>query len=242
LGIAGSTILQTGRDWQMGLGERAAVVGLVAEAQPALAIEVGTAQGGSLGPIAAHATEVHSIDLEFSLDREAFPNVRFHQGDSHAVLPALLEELARAGRNVDFVLIDGDHSERGVRLDLVHVLESPAARHTIVLLHDMMNPRCRRGVERAGLERYSKVAYVDLDLIPSMRRTPLLQERWGGLGLIVIDEHPVNFRVFDDAIVRRIRTSPQHELLRGLAGPARAVAGLARAGERRAAALTHPRS
>jgi hypothetical protein len=240
--IAGSTILQTGLGWQMGLGERAAVVGLVSDVHPALAIEVGTAQGGSLGPVAAHSAEVHSIDLAFDLDQGRFPNVRFHEGDSHALLPALLDDFARSGRNVDFVLIDGDHSERGVRLDLLHVLDSPAARHTIVLLHDMMNPRCRRGVERAGLDLHAKVAYVDLDLIPSVRRTPLLRERWGGLGVIVIDERPVNFRVFDEAILRRMRTNPGHELLRDLAGPVRSMVRLAHAGDRRARSLIRPRA
>jgi hypothetical protein len=39
-------------DWQMRIGERAAVEGLLAQVVPRLAIEIGTAAGGSLDRIA----------------------------------------------------------------------------------------------------------------------------------------------------------------------------------------------
>ena len=50
-------------EWQMSLGERAVLEGLVAQLSPDLSIEVGTAEGGSLARIAAHSAEVHAIDL-----------------------------------------------------------------------------------------------------------------------------------------------------------------------------------
>ena len=49
---------------------------------------------------------------------------------------ALLGELADAGRNVDFVLVDGDHSTEGVARDVVDLLGVAVRRHTIILLHD----------------------------------------------------------------------------------------------------------
>ena len=49
--------------WQMSRGERAAVEGVLAQLQPSLALEIGSAEGACLSRIAAHAAEVHSFDL-----------------------------------------------------------------------------------------------------------------------------------------------------------------------------------
>jgi hypothetical protein len=81
-------------DWQMTLGERAALDGVLAELSPRLAIEVGTAEGGSLARIAVHSAEVHAIDLTRERLAACPPNAHFHQGDSREVLPALLESPA----------------------------------------------------------------------------------------------------------------------------------------------------
>ena len=226
----------------MALGERAALVGFLSQLQPALAIEVGTAQGGSLRPIATHAQEVHSLDLNFVLEEGLYPNVTFHRGDSHVLLPQLLDQFAREGRTADFVLIDGDHTRHGVRRDLEHVLKSSAARSTVVLLHDMMNPQCRQGVEDVGLGSYPHIVYVDLDVVPNVRRIPALRKRWGGLGIIVIEQNDANYRVFDNAIARKIRTSPAREMVRALVSPAREASHVVAAGRRRARALLRPRS
>ena len=112
--------------WQMSFGERAALEGLLARLAPSLSIEIGTAEGGSLERIAAHSDEVHAIDL-VAPDAAVPANVqRLHTGDSKELLPGLLERLGAADRNVDFALVDGDHSAGGVRADLLNLLESPA--------------------------------------------------------------------------------------------------------------------
>ena len=49
--------------WQMSFGERAAIEGVLAQLRPQLAIEIGTAEGGSLERIAAHSERVISFDL-----------------------------------------------------------------------------------------------------------------------------------------------------------------------------------
>jgi hypothetical protein len=175
---------------QMSVGERAALEGVLALAQPALALEIGTADGGSLRRIAAHAAEIHSFDLvEPPSDLRALANVTFHTGSSHELLAPALAELAEQGRNVDFVLVDGDHSAAGVRRDLEDLLASPALGRALVLVHDTANELVRAGVEAVGLDAVEKVVYADLDAVAgAMYRAPEIRhELWGGLGLIVVD-------------------------------------------------------
>jgi hypothetical protein len=198
--------------WQMGFGERAAIVGLLAELKPELAIEIGTAEGGSLRRIAEHSTEVHSFDLvEPHPDVRAIENVHLHTGDSHALLPALLAELARDGRNVDFVLVDGDHSAAGVAQDMRDLLESPATGRTVIVAHDSMNEEVRRGLEQVDYSAWPKVRYVELDCVAGfLFREPLENELWGGLGLVVVDaERPR--RPGESAWQRRYH--PHHPLM-----------------------------
>ena len=49
--------------WQMTFGERAAIEGILAQLRPRVAIEIGTAEGGSLERIAHYSERVHSFDL-----------------------------------------------------------------------------------------------------------------------------------------------------------------------------------
>ena len=88
--------------WQMSPGERATLEGVLAQLRPALALEVGTAQGGSLRRVAAYSEEVHSFDL-VAPDAEVtgLANVTFHTGDSHVLLPETLAQLAAAQKSVD---------------------------------------------------------------------------------------------------------------------------------------------
>jgi hypothetical protein len=174
----------------MSFGERAAIEGVLTQSKPRLALELGTAQGGSLERIAEHSDEVHTFDLiEPPLDRTRFPNVQFHVGDSHRLLPEVLSVLAESGRNVDFVLVDGDHSSAGVRRDVLDLLDSPALGHSIILLHDTANESVRTGIESVSFESYPKVAYVELDFVAGylFRESSLRHELWGGVGLVVVD-------------------------------------------------------
>ena len=209
--------------WQMTYGERAALEGLASAARPRLAIEIGTAQGGSLDCIAAHAEEVHSFDLE--PPRGELPaNVTAHTGDSRTTLPRVLDELAAAGRTVDFALVDGDHSAAGVRADLDAVVRSPAVDFALVLLHDTMNDEVRRGIRAVGLESIPRVVYANLDLVPGFlaHTGPFAGQLWGGLGLVVVDSGGEPWR---EGIFENEHADP-HQLL--------AKGGSSRAGLRRA--------
>jgi hypothetical protein len=175
---------------QMSGGERAALEGVLAQLRPRLAIEIGTAEGATLGRIAAHAGEVHSFDLfEPVLETGRLANVVLHTGDSHELLPRGLARLARDGRNVDFVLVDGDHSADGVRRDLEDLLASDALATTTILIHDTSNPTVRRGLDAVDWAAHAKVAEVDLDWLSGYLFTNphFRHELWGGIGRIVVD-------------------------------------------------------
>ncbi|WP_354699207.1 hypothetical protein DSM112329_04916 [Paraconexibacter sp. AEG42_29] len=173
--------------WQMALGERAAIEGILSALQPQLAIEVGTAEGACLGRIAQHAQEVHSFDL-VTPQLDLPDHVTLHTGDSHQLLPAFLAELAEAGRSVDFALVDGDHSSEGVRRDVEALLASPAVTDTIIITHDTGNERVRAGLDAVPYGAYPKVAHVDLDFVPGhLGQDRFPGELWYGLGLIVVD-------------------------------------------------------
>ena len=84
--------------WQMTYGERSALEGIVSGLRPALSIEIGTAEGGSLRTIAAHSGEVHSFDLVApEIEAAKLANVTIHSGDSHETVPTYLRELGEQG-------------------------------------------------------------------------------------------------------------------------------------------------
>ena len=178
----------------MSLGERAAVEGVLSQLKPALAIEVGSMEGACLRRIAAHAGEAHSFDLEPpSLPMPG--NVVLHTGDSHVLLPEFLERLAGEGRNVDFVMVDGDHTPEGVRRDVEDLLNSPAVSRSTILIHDTANERVREGLDRVRFGAWPKVFDVDLDWLPGrlFAERLLRNELWYGLGLVAVDASRVAY-------------------------------------------------
>ena len=183
-------VLPNEPDWQMQYGERAALEGLLTWVKPRLAIEIGTADGGSLRRLAAHSELVHSFDLVPPPPAvAALPNVRFHAGDSHELLPALLAELDEHGLEVDFALVDGDHTSEGARRDIEDLLRSAAVRRTLIVVHDTMNPGVRSGFLGVDYARFGKVAHVDAELVAgyAVASGPFAGQMWGGFGLIEVD-------------------------------------------------------
>jgi hypothetical protein len=174
--------------WQMSFGERAALEGVLSQVKPRLALEIGTAEGGSLARIAAYSDEVHSIDI-VRCPASQPDNVTLHVGDSHELLPKLLGRFASESRTIDFVLVDGDHSRAGVRQDLIDLLSSPAASRTVIVLHDTFNGEVRAGITDVDFASYPDVALVELDMTGGyMARTgPFAGQLWGGIGLVVVD-------------------------------------------------------
>jgi hypothetical protein len=180
---------------QMSFGERAAIEGILGQCKPRLAIEIGTYEGGSLHFLSAHSDQVHTFDLyDFVRDRSNLENVTFHTGDSKVLVPELLRSLERDGLDVDFALIDGDHSAEGVHRDLANLLDSSAARDTIIVLHDTMNEETRAGIERASLSERANVVYHELDFVPGYEYVGghFDGQVWGGLGLVITGDRPAD--------------------------------------------------
>jgi peptidoglycan/LPS O-acetylase OafA/YrhL len=176
--------------WQMTLGERAALEGLLARLKPALAIEIGTAEGGSTRCLARHCAEIHAFDLVHPDGlTEELPMVTTHTGDSHELLPAYLERLTAEGRTVDFVLVDGDHTPAGVLRDLQDLLASPAVGPSAIVMHDTTNEDVRAGLTAASLHERPSVAYLDLDFVAGHLSSTgdFAGQLWGGLGLVIVD-------------------------------------------------------
>ena len=101
-----------------------------------------------------------------------------------------LEGFERAGRNVDFVLVDGDHESAGVAREMNALLSSNAVRSTVILAHDAANEDVRAGLEQVDYSAYGKVAMVDLDLVAGhlSNAGPYEGQLWGGFALIVVTE------------------------------------------------------
>ena len=179
----------------MSWGERAAVEGVLTQLKPRLAIEIGSMEGACLRRIAEHAEEVHSFDL--SPPTLPMPdNVTLHTGDSHELLPSLLAELEQAGRNVELVIVDGDHSPEGVKRDIEDLLDSRALAQTVMLIHDTANERVRAGIDAVRYTAWPKVAHVELDWVPGrlFAEPKLRGELWFGLGLVLIDSARLAYR------------------------------------------------
>jgi hypothetical protein len=176
--------------WQMSFGERAALEGILSQLKPTLAVEIGTAEGGSLERIAAHSAEVHSIDVTHDPVRRMLPpHAVFHTGSSADLLAPLLASFVTERRQVDFALVDGDHSYEGVRGDLVSLLDSPSTARSAILVHDTMNAEIRAGVESLHLDDYAKIVYYELDFVPGYmyHEGACSGAVWGGLGLVLTD-------------------------------------------------------
>ena len=199
--------------------ELAALVELVGRAKPRVVVEIGSAKGGTLYAwcrVAAPDALIVSIDLpggDFgggSTEEEA---ARFHEyaapgqtlrlirASSHdaSTRDALERELA--GRPVDFLFIDGDHTYDGVRAD--HETYAPIVRPGgLVAFHDIVVhpeiPSCEVDRYWGDLgERYEQLAFVEDAGGP-----------WGGIGVLRGERRAAkNGRRADGPLVSVIVTS-----------------------------------
>jgi hypothetical protein len=184
--------VQADERWWMQPGERFALEGLLAQLRPALAVEVGTYEGGSLRRIAQHAGEVHAFDIDPRVRQfvDPHPNAVLHLGDSAETLPAALSEFERSGRHVDFALVDGAHTTAAVLRDAAALLESDACRRTAIVFHDSANDAVREALEALDLPAHPKVALALLDFVPGYLVADgeeLAGDGYNGLALVVLD-------------------------------------------------------
>lgn len=163
------------------LWELASLMGVVKRLRPRVVVEIGTHRGGSLhgwSRVAAPDALLVSIDLptpEYGPERAGDlrrllrPGQRLAEirADSHD--PATRASLLRIldGRPVDFLWIDGDHTEAGVRADWADY--APLVRPGgVAALHDIQyNPAFpSTRVDRLWAEladRHAARAFIDQD-------------------------------------------------------------------------------
>ena len=179
-------------NWHMQASERSAMIHILDTVKPDVSIEVGTFMAGSLRPIAAASREVHTFDIDRRI-YDGLPNVTFHTGDSSETLPPVIHEINESNRELDFVLIDGDHSELGVRKDIISVLQyRPKTRPTVIVMHDSSNPAVRKGIAEAPWNDCPYVHEVNLDFVPGVlySREDLKGQIWGGLATAILTPAP----------------------------------------------------
>lgn len=183
--------------WQMTNWERMAFIHILDMARPEVAIEVGTYKGGSLQVLSHYASWVYSIDIDpfvaKNLDGK-FDNVAFRSGDSSDILEGLLSNKSKSSK-VTFILIDGDHSEEGVRKDISAILNWHPAKECIVLMHDSFNPDCRKGILTSHWNSNPYIHDVEVDFVPGIYHelaydTAAPNTMWGGFARAVLKPFP----------------------------------------------------
>jgi hypothetical protein len=175
-------------NWHMQLSERVALMYVLQRMNPDVSLEIGTFLGGSLRPIAAASRHVYALDIDDRTIPE-LANVSFVIGNSAQTLPPIIDELNDSDRELNFILIDGDHSEIGVRNDIIQCLRYlPKLQSTIILMHDSSNPAVRKGIAEAPWDDSPYIHGLDLDLIPGMLydRSDIKGQMWGGLAAAIM--------------------------------------------------------
>ncbi len=176
---------------QLELSEISMLHHLLASIKPKTAIEIGTADGGSLSVIARYSNRVISIDTDPTCKirlHDQFPNVEFVHGRSQEKLPSLIEEINAKGHDLEFVFIDGDHDTFAVRKDIESVIRYVPSTPLYVLMHDAFNPKCRAGIMQVDWSGSPYVHHVELDFIPGVlhQRNEIMNEMWGGFAIAVL--------------------------------------------------------
>lgn len=155
-------------EWLMTDAERATLHSVLATLKPQCAIEIGVYRAGSLAILASHSRKVYALDKNPACAAEfagRFPNVEFITGPSQETLPGLIGRMQAAGEDLDFVLIDADHSEEGIRQDINNILRYQPRRPLYMIMHDSFNPGCRRGMMHAGWADNPHAHMLELDFV-----------------------------------------------------------------------------
>lgn len=179
--------------------EVASLLDRVKAQQPSVVLEIGTADGGTLLLFSRSAhpqATIVSIDLGDHSEGHGFPSWRIPvykrfassgqtmhllRADSHdPVTRARVEELLN-GWEVDFLFIDGDHSNAGVRADfeLFHDLVRPGG---LIGFHDIVEHDAATGCEVHLLWNEVRTRYRHEEFVADPKN-----QRWYGIGLLHVE-------------------------------------------------------
>jgi predicted O-methyltransferase YrrM len=158
----------------MPIHDQVALLWILANLKPAVAVEIGTYRGGSLQMIAHYAKKVYALDVNPAVRgfEKQFPNVAARVGSSLATLPALLRELSRTDAPdgpLGFILVDGCHERAAVLADLSAILAHVVPRtRLVVLLHDDVIPETRAAIRAAPWAECPFAYSLAFDLTPGI--------------------------------------------------------------------------
>ena len=177
-------------EWHMSRNERYALIKLLEKIKPKVAIEIGCFKGGSLEVLSKFSKKVYSIDIDPKV-KEAldgkFDNAEIHIGDSSIVVPEILKRIDKNNEELEFVLIDGEHTYKAVKQDITNFLNYTPRKTIFIIFHDSFNPICRKGIRKANYNRSPYVHYIEVDFISGIFNPgKLFRQMWGGLALVVM--------------------------------------------------------
>lgn len=153
-------------EWQMSSAEKITMLHLLDKIGPEVSIEIGTQYGGSLKPISDYSKQVYAFDFSHDkIDKSRFNNVDFITGNSRITVPRIIKELNKSHLNLEFVLIDGDHSSEGVKSDIENILMYKPQKKLYLLMHDSFNPIVRSGILRANWSGCPYIHFIDIDFL-----------------------------------------------------------------------------
>lgn len=177
-------------EWHMSRNERYAFIKLLEKIKPKVAIEIGCFKGGSLEVLSKNAEKVYSIDIDpIVKDRlkGKFKNAEIHIGTSQNLIPEILKNIDKNNEKLEFVLIDGEHTKKGVKNDITHFLNYKPKNTIHIVFHDSFNPSCRKGILEADYNASPYVHYVETDFVSGVFSPgKLYRQMWGGLAMVVL--------------------------------------------------------
>ncbi len=196
--------------WSMSRAEQATLIQVLQTVKPKVAIEIGTYNGGSLQVISEFSDKVYAIDLTPSYrDKRCndLSNVEHLIGDSKRIIPELVSKINNSDDIVEFILIDGDHSTKGVLEDITKVLKLIPKQPITIILHDSFNPACRKGMTLYNYNANPYVHHVELDYVTgAFNHDGLYREMWGGFACIEMQPEkrtePITVSAYQDKLFK----------------------------------------
>lgn len=168
---------------------------LVEEHRPRNVLEIGTCAGGTLyclcrlaepdgtivsidlprGSFGGGCTEERADEMRMLFPRDD-QQLHLLREDSHSSATLAKVQSTLAGRQLDLLFIDGDHTYEGVKSDFE--MYSPLARDgALIAFHDILKHPPKLGV---GVDRYwneIKAGYRHVEIVSDPRH-------WGGIGVL----------------------------------------------------------
>lgn len=94
------------------------------------------------------------------------------------------KKIEETGEELNFILVDGDHSKLAVYNNLKMILDYPHKYELTILVHDRFYPQSRKGMKMVDFANYEKVEYIELDYIHgNFWHNDTYREMWGGFAL-----------------------------------------------------------